>query len=88
MKKIQLLFVLPLLVSINVSIKADDGYRLWLKYDLISNQEKLNEYRESIKTWVIEGNTPTIKAAEEELQMGLKGLLGSDIPKVNSSYST
>ena len=84
MKKIQLLFVLPLLVSINVSIKADDGYRLWLKYDLISNQEKLNEYRESIRTWVIEGNTPTIKAAEEELQMGLKGLLGSNIPQVNS----
>jgi alpha-glucuronidase len=84
MKKLQFLFVLLLLMLINVSIKADDGYRLWLKYDLISNQQKLNEYKESIKAWLTEGNSPTIKAAEEELQMGLKGLLGSDIHQVNS----
>ena len=84
MKKIQLLFVLSLLLLINSTLKADDGYRLWLKYDLISNQQKLNEYKELVKGLIIEGESPTIKAAENELQIGLKGLLDSDVPQVRS----
>ena len=58
MKKMQLLFILSFLLSINVSLKADDGYRLWLKYDLISNQQKLNEYKELVKALMIEGESP------------------------------
>ncbi len=83
MKKIFLFFILPLIFTIS-NTKADTGYRLWLKYDLISNQQKLNEYRQSIKAINIEGESPTIKAAKHELKIGLKGLLDSDIPEVNS----
>jgi len=84
MKKIELFLILSFLLSINVSLKADDGYRLWLKYDLISNRQKLTEYKESIKALVIEGSSPTISAATEELLIGLKGLLGSTVAQVNS----
>ncbi len=83
MKKIFLIFVLTVLFIIS-NTKADDGYRLWLKYDLISNQQKLNEYKGLIKAIEIEGKSPTIDAAKHELQTGLSGLLGSDINEVKS----
>ena len=63
------------------SAYADDGYRLWLKYDLISNRQKLIEYRRSIKAWMVEGTSPTLEAAKHELRIGLDGLLGSTIPE-------
>src|SRR5208337_2917093 len=85
MKKILSFFVLFIfLIVCNCSACADDGYRLWLKYDLISNPPKLKEYRESIKAWMIEGNSPTIDAAKHELRIGLDGLLGTTIPEVSS----
>ncbi len=85
MKKVFL--VLPVflfIVAHDGTAYADDGYRLWLKYDLITNQQKLNEYRQSIKAWSVEGSSPTIEAAEHELRIALDGLLGSTVPEVNS----
>ena len=84
MKKNTLTFILSLFLLCNSNLKAEDGYRLWLRYDLISNQERLNEYKELIKGCLIEGNSSTINAVENELQIGLKGLLGSDIPPIKS----
>lgn len=85
MKKIFLVFFsfFPLWAYTGTSL-ADDGYRLWLKYDLISNQQKLKEYRVSIREWIIEGSSPTIEAAKRELRIGLDGLLGSKIPELDS----
>lgn len=83
MKKIFIAYFLLLsLLMVSASARADDGYRLWLKYDLISNAQKLNEYRESIKGWMIEGDSPTMKAAAHELHRALDGLLGANIPEV------
>ena len=61
-------YLLIIYVLLNVllyagTVRADDGYRLWLKYDLISNPKKLSEYRQSVKGWIIEGSSPTIEAA-------------------------
>jgi len=63
---------------------AEDGYRLWLRYDKISSPSMLKEYRERIKGWIIEGNSPTLSAAKHELQIGLDGLLDSPIPEMSS----
>jgi alpha-glucuronidase len=62
---------------------ADDGYRLWLKYDLISDVRLLKEYRKLIHALMIGGESATIQAARSELQNGLNGLLGSTIPQAN-----
>ena len=62
-----LLFVFPLFLSNSF---ADDGYRLWLKYDLISNKKLISQYKQIIKGWIIEGDSPAIKAAKYELQLG------------------
>ena len=64
--------------------KAEDGYRLWLRYDPVSDPAALAGYTESLKGWIIQGDSPTLKAAGKELQTGLNGLLGRNIPALNS----
>jgi alpha-glucuronidase len=56
--------------------RAEDGYRLWLRYDLINNQPLLTTYRNTITTINFPGDAGTLKAAKDELLMGLEGLLG------------
>ncbi len=73
-KKI-LTFLAVLLVS---NAYADDGYRLWLKYDLLKNKEKYIEYK--IYTNFIKnqfGETPIVLTAQKELKKGIEGLLGT-----------
>ncbi len=77
MKKNLLLFVLMLLSS---AIAAEDGYRLWLRYDKIANAALLQQYRTLIPSIQVSGSSPTIKIAREELSKGLEGLLGKKIP--------
>ena len=85
MKTRSIIFVLfVFMVSHSNYTKADDGYRLWLKYNLISNLQVLKGYKNSIKALNINGESQTIKAAEHELQMGLAGLLGENIPETTS----
>lgn len=55
--------------------RADDGYRLWLKYDRLSNTQKRIAYQQAVRHWMIPGNSQTLQVAREELQRGLKGLL-------------
>lgn len=58
--------------------QADDGYRLWLKYDRLKNNTKLAEYKAVTQFIFSEmAETPTLKVAHRELLMGLEGLLGS-----------
>ena len=76
MKKITFIFILLFSFIVNQLNYAEDGYRLWLRYDMVSNPQKLNQYRELIKGWMTEGESSTIIAVKEELKMGLGGLLG------------
>ena len=59
---------------------GDDGYRLWLKYDQIQDAVKRQAYAQSIQFIAVDGNSPVLKAAAEELQTGLRGLLGKSVP--------
>ncbi|HEX5171296.1 MAG TPA: alpha-glucuronidase family glycosyl hydrolase [Cyclobacteriaceae bacterium] len=72
------------LTGTTLGLKAEDGYRLWLRYDKVDNAQKVGEYRQAIKNWMAIGNTPTMTAAKEELQLGLGGLLGSSISGVST----
>jgi alpha-glucuronidase len=83
--RIQWLF-LVVLWFFTSTLRAEDGYRLWLRYDKISQPELLSYYREHITEIVIQESSPTFKAIQEELQKGLSGLLGKKIP-VTSSVS-
>lgn len=83
MKKLSILVLILSVISIRLS--ADDGYRLWLRYDQISDSKVLSEYRRSIKSWMVEGDSEVLEAAKSELQMGLNGLLGQHVPSATSN---
>ncbi len=66
------------------TIRAEDGYQLWLRYNKILQPKILSHYREHITEIVIQESSPTFQAVQEELRKGLSGLLGKEIPVVSS----
>ncbi len=75
MFKKQLLLVYFILALSHIAL-AEDGYRLWLRYDKITNGSLLTAYKQQIISPAIIGNSPTLTVAKNELQNGLTGLLG------------
>ena len=67
MKKAIALFIFSFLLT---NAKAEDGYRLWMRYDKILNIQVLNNYKQQIKAAAIIGTSPTINVAKKELQEG------------------
>jgi alpha-glucuronidase len=59
---------------------AEDGYRLWLRYDLINDIKLLDEYNKTISSWIVQGETPVCNSIRSELELGLNGMLGKNIP--------
>ena len=82
MKRLLLLLCHSLLFAV---VQAEDGYRLWLRYDKINNIQVLQQYNNLISSVQIIGNSPTIIAAKSELLNGLEGLLGKKIAEKNNS---
>jgi alpha-glucuronidase len=58
----------------------EDGYDLWLRYRLVPDASRLADYRAAITRLVVQGNSPTLRIARDELATGLQGLLGRTIP--------
>lgn len=65
---------------------AEDGYRLWLRYEQVTDESLLQEYRSSLGEIVIEGESPTLSIVKKEMHRGVSGLLGTSIP-VNTSIT-
>lgn len=78
-KRFLYLLVLLLLSSASPHVLAEDGYKLWLRYEQVQDIQTLNTYRQAIQELVIQGNSPTLTIAQEELQNGLSGLLGQRV---------
>ena len=68
-----------LLPAICGSAAAEDGYDLWLRYGEVQSR-RLELNRKAVTHLVTEGGGPTLGAARVELERGLRGLLGSDLP--------
>src|SRR5215216_4169972 len=58
------------------SVKADDGYRLWLRYDQLPS---VDAYRERIKSISVQGKTETSDVIRRELSAACAGLLGTPV---------
>ena len=71
---------------------AEDGYRLWLRYDRITDEKLRHDYAAVIANGGITlafpdgATTPTIAAATEELSEGVSGLTGVT-PKISVEKS-
>jgi alpha-glucuronidase len=72
------LFVLFVLFCGITCVKADDGYRLWLRYEQLPSRS-LNMYRERIQSIAVQGSSSTFDAIRRELSAGCAGLLGTPI---------
>ncbi|MEX2601878.1 MAG: alpha-glucuronidase family glycosyl hydrolase [Balneolaceae bacterium] len=58
---------------------AEDGHRMWLRYDLVSDPVQLHQYRNLFRDVVAHGSSPTFEVLLEELELGMKGLLGESV---------
>jgi alpha-glucuronidase len=58
---------------------AEDGYRLWLRYDPLPTRT-IEIYQTRVTELVVPGNSATLDAIRTELVNGCSGLLGSPVP--------
>lgn len=63
---------------------AEDGYRLWLRYDKVKNPKLLQQYRSQIAAINFISRSSTIDVAKKELINGLEGMLDRKFIEVNS----
>jgi alpha-glucuronidase len=61
--------------------RAEDGYRLWLRYEPVADPALRSAYAAAFSEIVVPENPrPVIASARDELVTGLRGLLGADLP--------
>jgi len=75
--------VLAFVMLFGVTAQADDGYRLWLRYDALP-AANIDSYRSHVRAILAPGNSATIAAARTELVNGCSGLLGASIPVIQA----
>lgn len=78
------IFLTLLLLAIPVGSSAEDGCRLWLRYDKIDDSKYLAACSSRVTEIVVAGGSPTRDAIRDELQKGLSGLLGTNIAVVTN----
>ncbi len=61
------------------TVQAEDGYRLWLRYDKVDDPVLLTSYRQNVSAILVEGTSETEKVLQEELKKALGGLLDREV---------
>ncbi|HEX8623108.1 MAG TPA: alpha-glucuronidase family glycosyl hydrolase [Allosphingosinicella sp.] len=70
---------LALLLLAASGVRAEDGYRLWLRYEPVEAPARAG-YSRAVRSLVVQGNSPTLAATRAELERGLSGLLARRVP--------
>jgi alpha-glucuronidase len=73
--------VLGLAVALPCPARAEDGYRLWLRYDRLP-ERVIDADRPRIASVVVPGASATLDTIRAELGDGLSGMLGHPVPVV------
>ncbi len=68
-----------LILLVSPELRAEDGYRLWMRYEKISDPAVLRHYQNGIRGIVVEGSSPTLTIARQELENGLSGILSRKV---------
>src|SRR5258708_2327283 len=71
--------VVVTLVCTGAITRAEDGYRLWLRYDPLPRQT-IEAYRPHLTALVVPGNSQTVAAIRTELTNGCSGLVAVNVP--------
>lgn len=79
-------YCLPLLAMLFFlqEVSAEDGYRLWLRYDEIKDKTLAASYKRNITGIYTEGKTDILSSAKDELANGLSAMLGTNINTTSS----
>jgi len=64
------------------NLRAETGHDLWLRYPLVTDSVMRVSYRQAAAALVLPPSSPTSDVIAAELTRGLRGLLGSDVPRV------
>jgi len=72
-------FAFAIQLFMGATTKAEDGYRLWLRYEPLTKQ-MIGVYGPHVTSVVVPGDSATVKAIRAELVDACSGLLGSPIP--------
>jgi alpha-glucuronidase len=59
---------------------SENGNQMWLRYSMQTDSSRLADYRRTIQHLVVDGDSPALKAATQELTVGLTGILGERVP--------
>ncbi|HLP10093.1 MAG TPA: alpha-glucuronidase family glycosyl hydrolase [Opitutaceae bacterium] len=74
---------LLLLLMLAALARGEDGYRLWLRYEPVTDPALRAEYADAFAELVLStptgADSPTLAAARAELVAGLRGLLGREV---------
>lgn len=70
------LFSIAFFCLFSFNALADDGYKLWLKYEPVENKTQKSYYSSRLKTIYADTQNPSVKVAVDELQLAVKSLLG------------
>src|SRR5215203_1798441 len=68
--------LLIIFICLPALLKAEDGYDLWLRYNKISNNSLLDQYKNQITLPVVIGSSQTIAIIRSELTQAFSGLTG------------
>jgi hypothetical protein len=77
-----LFFSLAILLFATTVTQAEDGYRLWLRYDPLPKQT-IEAYRSHITSVIVPRGSATLEAISEELVKGCSGLLAASVPSAS-----
>ena len=61
---------------------GEDGYRLWLRYDLLP-ASAVSNYRSQVTSFVVDGKSAASQVISDELTNGLSGLLGKSVSRTD-----
>ena len=68
-------FISVLLICASQVLRAENGYRLWLRYEPLTNPVTIATYKAKIRRLIIPANSPALIAGKSELKNGIFGLL-------------
>lgn len=71
--------LLAALVTLCPAVQAEDGYRLWLRFEPLP-EEHVERYRTRVSSVLVSGDSATLDLIRAELTGACTGLLGHQIP--------
>lgn len=75
-KSVRVLLLCLAVLLLAGPLQAEDGSRLWLRYEPVSDPAQREEYLAHVTEIVAANNSPTQRVIRDELKRGLSGLLG------------